>query len=222
MEKENFNVGEQLEKNQTLPAEEQQKIDVENASSPIQKFKSVIELSKAYENLEKEFTQKCQKIKELTDKISNLDNANKTLMETANKTVAPEFESEGWEENVKTFFEANPLAKNYVAEISEVLKTDESIANGKDSLKNALTKILANKFVPPEVLANDDEFLEKYIYTNEKASKKIIESYLSDLQKKKSLPLITSTNGSGTFSSPVQKPKTIKDAGKMVEAYFKN
>ena len=222
MEKENNFVGEQpKEICQTLTAEEQQNDLVTNDGSPISKFKSVQELEKAYKNLEKEFTQKCQKIKELTDELSSSDNAKDTAKIVAEE-VAPEYESEDWEEKVVAFFSQNPTAKNYVQEISEVLENDEEIAKSKNSLQVALTKVLANKFVPQEVLASDDEFLEKFIYTNEKVSKKIIEKYLDDLEEKKSLPLISSSSGSGTFSSPVQKPKTIKDAGKMVEAYFKN
>ena len=226
MEKENNFVGEQpKEICQTLTAEEQQNETVTNDGSPISKFKSVQELEKAYKNLEKEFTQKCQKIKELTDELSASDNAKfnqKDSTESASNEVAPEYESDDWEEMVLAFFSQNPTAKNYVQEISEVLENDEEIAKSKNSLQVALTKVLANKFVPQEVLASDDEFLEKFIYTNEKVSKKIIEKYLDDLEEKKSLPLISSSSGSGTFSSPVQKPKTIKDAGKMVEAYFKN
>ena len=222
MEKENNFVGEQpKEICQTLTAEEQQNETVTNDGSPISKFKSVQELEKAYKNLEKEFTQKCQKIKELTDELSASDNA-KTNVQKEAEVVAPEYESNDWEEKVVAFFSQNPTAKNYVQEISEVLENDEEIAKSKNSLQVALTKVLANKFVPQEVLASDDEFLEKFIYTNEKVSKKIIEKYLDDLEEKKSLPLISSSSGSGTFSSPVQKPKTIKDAGKMVEAYFKN
>ena len=206
-------VGEQPESlNSTLNAEEQQENMELNSGSPISKFKSVKELGVAYQNLEKEFTQKCQKVKELTDKINALDNTN----------FVPEYERDDWEKNVKDFFENHPLAKNYVAEISEVLSSDEKIAKGQNSLQSALTKVLANKFVPYETLIQDEEFLNKYIYSNHEISEKIINNYLDGLQKNKVMPLISSVSGSGTFTSPVKKPKTIKDAGKMVEAYLKN
>lgn len=199
---------------QTLKAEEQQQyLSAQNQGSPILKFKSVEALSEAYVNLEKEFTQKCQKIKELTDKLDAKDNIAPAI---------PEYQEKDWEQKVKNFFEANPVAKNYVAEISEVLMSDDEIAKNKNSLNNALTKVLASKFVPQDRLAQDEEFLQKYIYQNPKVSQKIINNYLDNLQTNKALPLITSTSGSGTFSCPVKKPKTIKDAGKMVEAYFKN
>ena len=198
----------------TLNVEEQQINETKGTElgSPLGKFKSVNALMDAYNNLEKEFTQKCQKVKELTEKLDGLDNVS---------FDAPEYQKPDWEQNVKNFFESNPMAKNYVAEISEVLAEDEQIANSKNSLQKALTKVLAGKFVPYETLSQDDNFLQKYIYQNEQVKEKIIENYLDSLQTEKALPLISS-HGSGTVSSPVKKPKTIKDAGKMVEAYFKN
>lgn len=206
-------VGEQPENlSSTLNAEEQPENMELNSGSPISKFKSVKELGMAYQNLEKEFTQKCQKVKELTDKINALDNTE----------FVPEYERDDWEKNVKDFFENQPLAKDFVAEISEVLSSDESIAKGQNSLQNALTKVLAGKFVPYEKLICDEEFLNNYIYSNHEISEKIINNYLDGLQQKKAMPLISSVSGSGTFTSPVKKPKTIKDAGKMVEAYLKN
>jgi ribosomal protein L11 methylase PrmA len=207
-------VGEQPESdNSTLIAEEQRtEMELENGS-PISKFKSVKELGMAYQNLEKEFTQKCQKIKELTDKLSSLENTN---------VFVPEYEREDWAENVKLFFANHPLAKEYIAEISEVLQKDESVSKQTNSLEVALTKVLANKFVPYTELIKDENFLEQYIYSNQQIGEKFINNYLDGLEKNKAMPLMTSISGSGTFSSPIKKPKTIKDAGKMVEAYFKN
>ena len=207
-------IGEQPEKeNSTWIAEEQsKKMEFENGS-PILKFKSVKELGNAYQNLEKEFTQKCQKVKELTDKLSEMENT---------KTFVPEYERDDWAENVKSFFANHPLAKDYIVEISDVLKNNEMIANQSNSLDSALTKVLANKFVPYDKLINDEQFLEQYVYNNKQISEKIVNDYLDGLQKNKAMPLMTSISGSGTFASPVKKPKTIKDAGKMVEAYFKN
>ncbi|HAJ77705.1 MAG TPA: hypothetical protein DCO89_01375 [Clostridiales bacterium] len=206
--------GEQpLEIGSTLIAEEQQKKMEHESGSPILKFKSVKELGNAYQNLEKEFTQKCQKIKELTDKLLEMENTTKFV---------PEYERDDWGENVKAFFANHPLAKEYIAEISDVLKNDELIANQSNSLNNALTKVLAGKFVPYDKLAQDEQFLEQYVYSNKQISERIVNNYLDSLQKNKAMPLMTSISGSGTFASPVKKPKTIKDAGKIVEAYFKN
>lgn len=206
-------VGEQPEtSNFTLDVEEQQIEQKVEEGSPIGKFKSVEALMNAYQNLEKEFTQKCQKVKELTEKLDAKDNMEQSI---------PEYQQDGWDEKVKNFFASHPMAKNYVAEISEELSTNESLAKASNSLESALTKVLAKKFVPYETLIEDEDFLEKYIYQNKHVSEKIIEKYLDGLQTEKALPLISS-RGAGTVSSPIKKPKTITDAGKMVEAYLKN
>ena len=215
MDKENQNFGEQPTDSLTLVAEEQQEnFKAEDVGSPIEKFKSVDALKVAYKNLEKEFTQKCQKIKELTDKLS--------VQENINTEFIPEYQKDDWDKKVLEFFNNHKEAKEYVNEISNVLSTNEKIANSENSLENALTKVLADKFVSQDKLAENEEFLEKYIYSNKKISDKIIDNYLSSLSQKKAMPLISSSSGAGTVSSPTKKPTTIKDAGKMLEAYLKN
>ncbi len=207
------NLGEQPnELKQTLNVEEQQNINETNSGSPIGKFKSVEALSMAYQNLEKEFTQKCQKIKELTEK---------NIQENMASSI-PEYKRDDWEEKVRDFFSIHPEAKEYVAEISEVLSNNQQIANSKNSLEFALTKVLADKFVPYSSLVEDENFLQEYIYSNKKVKDKVVENYLDNIQNERALPLISSNSGAGAISSPISKPKTIKDAGKMVEAYLKN
>lgn len=207
------NLGEQPnELNQTLNVEEQQNINETNSGSPIGKFKSVEALSMAYQNLEKEFTQKCQKIKELTEK---------NIQENMASSI-PEYKGDDWEEKVRDFFSIHPEAKEYVAEISEVLSNNQQIANSKNSLEFALTKVLADKFVPYSSLVEDENFLQEYIYSNKKVKDKVVENYLDNIQNERAMPLISSNSGAGAISSPISKPKTIKDAGKMVEAYLKN
>lgn len=215
MDKEKDFVGEQPEASFALNAEEQQENSKAKANgSPIDKFKSVEALSAAYQNLEKEFTQKCQKIKELTDQLSAQENTKQNFV--------PEYMKDDWGEKVLEFFNSHQEAKEYVNEISKVLSTNKQIANSENSLENALTKVLADKFVSEKQLAENDEFLEKYIYSNKKVGEKIIDKYLDNLAKNKAMPLISSSSGAGTVSSPVKKPTTLKDAGKMVEAYLKN
>ena len=215
MEKEKEIFGEQPEDSLTLNVEEQQnETKAESNGSPLYKFKSVEALGVAYQNLEKEFTQKCQKIKELTDKLNALDNINQNFV--------PEYEKDDWPQKVLEFFNSHKDAKQYISEISEVISKNQEIANSKNILENALTKVLANKYVSQNKLAEDEEFLENYIYSNKKIGEKFIDKYLDSLSKQKAMPLISSSSGAGAVSSPTKKPTTIKDAGKLVEAYLKN
>ena len=215
MENEINKDGEQPTDDLTLNVEEQQtETKAQSTGSPIYKFKSVEALGEAYQNLEKEFTQKCQKIKELTDKLNALDNTNQNFV--------PEYQKDDWPQKVLEFFASHQNAKQYIKEISEVISTNADIANGKNILENALTKVLADKYVSQKELAEDEEFLENYIYSNKKVGEKIIDKYLDGLSKQKAMPLISSSSGAGAVSAIAKKPTTIKDAGKLVEAYLKN
>lgn len=197
----------------TLTAEEQQNTIETQSGSLMDKFKTVEALQTAYKNLEKEFTQKCQKVKELSEKLANSDNA---------KQSAPEYANSDWEQKVANFFASHPEAKTYVDEISEVLKSDEQIANSKSSLELALTKVLAQKYVPHQTLIKDKDFLDNFVYNNKEISEHIINNYIENISKNMAMPLVSSTSGTGTYSCPVSKPKTITEAGKVAEAYFKN
>lgn len=218
MEKKQF--GEQPTKeNIDLGAEEQQiEQNISEKGSPfniLSKFKSVDALSEAYQNLEKEFTQKCQKIKELSDKIAVQENM-------AKQKAIPEYLKEGWDQKVANFYSTHPEAEKFAYDISKVIQTDGRIASSETALEDALTKVLAQKYMPVEELVQNKEFLDKYIYSNQSISEKIVMDYLNNVKEQRVMPLMSSVGGSGTFSSPVKKPTTLNDASKMAEAYFKN
>ena len=215
------NFGEQPEtKDVNLGAEDQQieKTDAIEKGSPfniLSKFKSVDALSEAYQNLEKEFTQKCQKIKELTDKIAVQENM-------AKQKAIPEYLKDGWDKKVANFYSTHPEAEKFAYDISKVIQTDGRIASSETALEDAFTKVLAQKYMPVEELVENKEFLDKYIYSNQNISEKIVMDYLNNVKEQRVMPLMSSVGGSGTFSSPVKKPATLNEASKMAEAYFKN
>lgn len=202
-----------------LGAEEQQNETEKTVTgSPfgvLSKFKSVDALSEAYQNLEREFTQKCQKIKELNDKILNQENMEKQ------KSI-PGYLKEGWDQKVADFYSSHPEAQQFAFDISKVIQTDSKIASSETALEDALTKVLAKKFVPYDELVKNPEFLNKYIYSNQNINEKIVMDYLNNVKSQKVMPLMNSVGGTGTFASPVKKPSTLNDASKMAEAYFKN
>ena len=208
-----------MAENINLGAEEQQiETDIEQKGSPfnvLSKFKSVDALSEAYQNLEKEFTQKCQKVKELTDKITAQENM-------AKQKAIPEYLKEGWGQKVANFYNAHPEAVDFAYDISRVIQTDSRIASSETALDDALTKVLAGKYMPYGELVKNQEFLNKYIYSNQDISEKIVLDYLNNVQSQKVMPLMSSVGGTGTFASPVKKPTNLTDASRMAEAYLKN
>lgn len=180
------------------------------SGSPTRKFKNLDALLKAYTDLEKEFTKKCQKIKELSDSLENCTSEKK----------APQYKRENWHNEVANFFETNPSAIEFADEISSVLENDKVIASSDNSLLLALTKVKADKFRPDEEIIKDEQFLNKYVLSNPLVKEKIIENYLSGILSNHSAPLIS--NESGVFTSaPKEKPKTLQEARKIAEALFK-
>ena len=71
-------------------------------------------------------------------------------------------------------------------------------------------------------IVDDQNFLNEYIFSNSKIKEHFIDDYLKDISEKKTLPLMTSANGIGTTVAPVSKPKTIGEAGRVAESYFKD
>ena len=203
---------------QTLAEEQQQALDVKKEEvqdiamkgSLKGKFKTVDSLERAYENLEKEFTKKCQQLKELENKKSESDNAN-----------APQYTLSGWQEKVKDFFNQNPKAKQFVDEISEVLSSDKVLASKENSLELAYGRILNNKYQTAEQLINDEQFIENVIINNQQIKQRIINNYLSEITNNKTVPLMG--NGGGNIPlSKTSKPTTLKEAGLVAKALLKN
>ena len=69
---------------------------------------------------------------------------------------------------------------------------------------------------------NNQEFVDKYIESNEKIKEKIISKYLSSLNETPSAPKVISGNSSNIyFSSSLNMPKTLKDAGDILTKMLK-
>lgn len=173
------------------------------------KFKSVDELCKAYENLEKEFTKKCQQLSTLDQK--NCDNVDET----------PQYERETWNEKVSSFMKQNELAKNYTKEISEQLLTDNELSKKDDALSLAFLRVLQKNFKTEKDLISSEEFLDNYIYNNEEIKTKIVEKYLNDISLNKTVPLITNVKGTNGIMASKFVPKSIAEAGRYAETMFK-
>lgn len=171
--------------------------------SKTSKFKTEADLLKAYESLEKEFTKKCQQLKQLENKSDVCDNA-----------LAPQYEQSDWQEKVNAFFEQNPNAKNFVEQISECLASDKVLACSQNSLEQAYNKVLAKNYKSAQQLINDEEFVKNYVLNNEEIKQIIINDYLAKVCKNQQTPLIMNNGGAYTIM-PNSKPKTLQEANML-------
>ncbi len=166
------------------------------------KFKDAQSLLNAYNNLQAEFTKKCQK-------LSALENEK-------NKTI---YNEEDWNRRVANFLEKNPEAKKYSKEISEEILNNSELKSKENALELAWSSIAMKKYVEPEKLVSDKTFLNSYVFNNEEIKKQVLQSYLKEL--KVAPPVISGGNGAKLSSKEEFNPKNLNDAKKIVEKFFK-
>lgn len=161
--------------------------NVETATS-YGKFDSAKSLYEGYQQLEREFTKKCQVIKEL--------------------------EEQPYEHGkiLDKMIEANPSLKQFEDE----LKT----TSGMSELGVMLAEKLVGKINEPCNIINDEDFLNSYVYSNEKIVNKIVADYLDSLVSLK-VPQ-TIAKGGTTYVSPTYRPRTLDEAGKMAKKFIEN
>ncbi len=174
------------------------------------KFANGDELLKAYKNLESEFTKKCQLVKELEARSAS------SSPEKGEERSTPLYEKEIWDETVASFVEKYPIAKKYAAEIGAILKSDPELASDKRCLEIALGKAVAKSYKEPESIIEDGDFLEKYVYKNDKIRDKIVEEYLSELSPLGGAPDLIRHGGAASILPP-NRARTLEEAGAMAE-----
>jgi len=184
--------------NETIEVLDNQSSNLSFSGSSTKKFKSVEALEKAYENLEKEFTKKCQALNSL--KSEN------------DKEKSPQYTREDWLQKVGEFLEKHQLAKNYTKQIAEVLTNNEELSKKEDALSLAYSMVLENNFKTKEELMQDETFLNEYVFGSEKIKNKIIEEYLQNISSSKTVPLISNVRGAGSVPSPKYQPKSLREA----------
>lgn len=219
MEQININpVGEQLESPTTLGTAVHSEIEGGSATtgSPFGKFNNANDLLNAYNNLQSEFTRKCQKLSELEKQQASSDNESTS---TSVEEETPQYVKADWQEQISEFLKSHPDAQNFAKEIANEIYSDKVLALSPHSLELAYGRILAKNYKSKEQLANDDEFLEKYIYSNSQITKRILDDYLKDFTK--SPHLISSKVGAVTGLSPNKKPNNLTEARKYAELLFK-
>ena len=183
-------------------------IDSENNEAETQngsifgKFKNANNLLSAYNSLQAEFTRKSQKLSEFQKKLDDFANFKQY-------------------ENIDDFINDTTDSDKYKKEITEILVNDNEINSLPNKYQVAFKIIKESNNKLAENL-NNQEFLDKYIYSNESIKNKIIEDYLSKLNNVSTTPKIVSgVNSNIHFSPNPNSPKTIKEAGEILSKMLK-
>lgn len=184
--------------------------------SPMGKFKNADKLLDAYNELQSEFTRKCQRLSEAEKKLQEVESGESSRVTPPD---APQIDF-AWNKNIKEFLQSHKFAGSFAEEITNELIKDETLRLAEDGLEKAYFRVLDKNFVSKEDLANDQNFLENHIYNNEEIKQKIIKEYVSSLQKMQS-PITLMTGGYDKGASGNKNITSLEDAKKYVENMFK-
>lgn len=184
-----------------LEAEPEQ-ASVNSEGSMYGKFKDAQSLLDAYNSLQAEFTRKSQKLAEFQKKeeenafFSNNDSLEEILKDATDK-------------------------EKYKKEVTEILENNNDLSNLPNKNQIAL-KIIKEAERKTANSLNDQNFIDKYIESNEGIKEKIISNYLSSLNNIPTAPKVISGNSSNIYFSPsLELPKTLKDAGDILTKMLK-
>lgn len=177
--------------------------------STLGKFKDVAKLREAYENLQSEFTRKCQRLSELERK----DNTKSILV--------PEYQGEHWKEELSAFMEKNPEAKKYASQIGQLLLKDKDLACRQNSLDLAWGQVMKHHFVDANDVGQQPDFFDKYIKNNQEIKDKIIKEYLDGVQHHTVPPLIKGVSSGVSLVEKVKAPTNLDEAREVVARMFR-
>ena len=221
---ENFETGEQPSQSEQalgriVENEKSGATTSQEEGSPFGKFTCAEDLVNAYNNLQAEFTRKCQKLSEIQKEFAEKETHETSEDET--KPVSPAYENEDWRTRVAEFLVQNEQAKEFSREISNEILKDENLRNSPDMLEIAWGRVLSKNFKTPDKLASESSFMEKFVLSNDDVKKKVIGNYLDEIRK--APPVIGSgIKGGISLLTKTSKPNNLSDAKALAEKFFKN
>ena len=172
------------------------------------KFKSAEKLLEAYNNLESEFTKKCQLLSELQkDKRQEESSAPSTQTETQTS-------QQNEDDQFSAFLLANEMAKPFEEEIKEKV----SSTNQLSPYEVAWAKVVLGHLNAEQ--KTSDPIVNNYVLSDENVRKKVIQEYLSDLAKHKPPQVISSAGGERVSSVSPDTPTSLSEAKEMVRRMF--
>ena len=198
--------------------ESQQEIVEEGGSQTdnLGKFKSVQALMDAYENLQSEFTKKCQLLSSYQkDKtVAAEENQNSDNEETNEVSME---ENNGFsQEAFAQFLEDNSEAEEYRGEIEA--RFGAAAPQQKSPYEIAWASVLLSHLKEGDKLS--DPIINQYVLSDENVKNKIIENYLSQVGKNKPPITISSRMGERVASVVPERPNTLAEAKKLVDKMF--
>lgn len=195
--------------------EDLEKEEVGSQNGNLGKFKTVEALMDAYENLQSEFTKKCQLLSQYQkDKTEQAEEDQNNVIAGEKK---PQEEENGFSQDAfALFLENNDEANMYRAEIEQ--RFGSAAAKSQSPYEVAWANVLLSHLKEGDKVS--DPLINQYVLSDENVRNKIIESYLHDLNNSKPPITISSRSGDRVASAPPERPKTLAEAKRLVDKMF--
>ena len=168
---------------------------------PIGKFKNVDDLVEAYNNLQAEFTRKCQKLSALEkDKIEEEKKANEM------------------DAKLNRFLLENQEAYSYIDEIKARVNADESLKNSDEPFDKVWSNMIIEKFSSQNRV--NEPIFQNLVLKNDEVKNLIIENYVKQLQNNETPFVMSSELGERVTDVVTQKPNSFEEAKNIVLNMF--
>lgn len=220
---------------------------LKNDGSEFGKFKDVKSLLDAYNNLQSEFTRKCQKLAEIT-KLQNTqnvtqknennlemfkinENIEQNIVDLGDKGVPSQNKENvvvsenksaiNFDKQVKNFFAENNDAKEFSERMGEILLENPDLRKLDNAVDVAFKLAKGESLKAPKDLVKDDNFLNDYVLNSPEVTQKIIDKMLDKAQSIEAPKVISSTFGSSVSFSDI-KLQNLEDAKNYILKKLQN
>ena len=200
---------------------EQDSASTLQSGSQFGKFSCAEDLVNAYNNLQAEFTRKCQKLSEIQKQIAEKEIEETSLQKDEPEEISPAFEQDNWQTKVAEFLQKNDSAKEFSREISNEILKDKDLQASPDMLEVAWARVLSKVFKTPKQMAQESSFMEEFVLSNDEVKKRVLGSYLNEIRSAPNV-IGSSTRGGETLFKRVSKPTSLNDAKALAEKLLKN
>ena len=163
------------------------------------KFNDYDKLLNSYNNLEKEFTKKCQQ-------LSELKNASGTSEDTPPQ-----------QQTLEDFLQNFPDAEVFKEQICQAVNNPQ-YSDKTDAYARSYFDLLRQNYVSKETLAQDDDFLQQYVLGYAEVVAKLLQKAQPTVNQ---APTVISGNAGAMSVTLPTRPKTIAEASKLAQQLFK-
>lgn len=166
---------------------------------PVGKFKSVDDLYDAYNNLQSEFTRKCQRLAELEkDKTQKDEISIETKLE----------------DEFKVFLAENSEAAAFAEQIKNEVLQNEELKTSQKPFDKVWSKMIYEKFSLPDKAK--EPLVQNFVLNDEDLKNLVIEKYVKELSEHKVPTLMTTSSGERVTKPATPKPDTFEQAKSIV------